>query len=53
MDGVIKLTTLDGAEISAEKLVRKPSTDTGYRKTDTSSRLSELRKLMRAEKIDY
>ncbi|KAB5591306.1 X-Pro aminopeptidase [Ceratobasidium theobromae] len=53
VDGVIKLTTLDGAEISAEKLVRKPSTDTGYRKTDTSSRLSELRKLMRAEKIDY
>jgi hypothetical protein len=53
VDGVIKFTTLDGADISREKLVRKPSTDTGYRRTDTATRLSELRKLMRSEKIDY
>lgn len=52
-DGVITLTSLDGGLISREKLSRQPSTDTGFRRTDTGGRLSELRKLMRNEKIDY
>ncbi|KAG9081489.1 hypothetical protein FRC07_014493, partial [Ceratobasidium sp. 392] len=53
INGVVHITGLDGGLISREKLVRQPSTDIGFRKTDTSGRLSELRKLMKNEKIDY
>ncbi|QRW08650.1 Metallopeptidase family M24 [Ceratobasidium sp. AG-Ba] len=53
INGVIHLTGLDGAQISQEKLVRQPSTDLGFRRAETGQRLAELRRLMKAEKIDY
>jgi hypothetical protein len=53
VNGVVHITGMDGGLISREKLVRQPSADTGFRRTETGVRLSELRKLMRAEKIDY
>ncbi|KAG8718751.1 hypothetical protein FRC09_012164 [Ceratobasidium sp. 395] len=54
VNGVVHITHLDdGGLISREKLVRQPSTDTGFKRVDTAGRLGELRKLMKNEKIDY
>ncbi|CAE6477322.1 unnamed protein product [Rhizoctonia solani] len=49
VDGVIRFTAVD----EDGKAVRTPELDAGYKRTDTTGRLSELRKLMRNEKIDY
>ncbi|KAH7339973.1 peptidase M24, structural domain-containing protein [Rhizoctonia solani] len=49
VDGVIKFTAVD----EDGKAIRTPELDAGYKRTDTAGRLSELRKLMRNEKIDY
>ncbi|KAG8734922.1 hypothetical protein FRC10_011212 [Ceratobasidium sp. 414] len=45
---VVHITSLDSGLI-----VRQPVAHTGFRQIDTSARLSELRKLMKNEKIDY
>ena len=49
VDGTIKFTAVD----EDGKAIRTPVIDSGYKRTDTTGRLSELRKLMRNEKIDY
>ncbi|KDN37350.1 hypothetical protein RSAG8_10238, partial [Rhizoctonia solani AG-8 WAC10335] len=49
VDGVIKFAAVD----EDGKVVRTPDMDSGYKRTETTGRLAELRKLMRNEKIDY
>ncbi|KAF8598401.1 hypothetical protein BDV93DRAFT_561342 [Ceratobasidium sp. AG-I] len=52
-DDIINPASFSRGFLSLEELSRQPSMDTGFRRTDTKGRLSELRKLMRNEKIDY
>jgi hypothetical protein len=49
VEGTVKLTPVD----EDGKPIRTPAFDAGYERTDTTARLSDIRKLMRNEKIDY